>query len=93
MYHVSCSGDAPCPLSYNTSDNCTTHHDFTGFNPNGYYSFSVVAINSVGSGESVVVMVGEIITTTTIAPSVAGMSPQWSAMVGTSHHLDKTAAT
>ena len=70
MYHVSCSGDAPCPQSYNTSDNQTTHYtSFTGFNPNGYYTFSVVAINTIGSGEAGVVMVGEI-PTTTIAPSV-----------------------
>ena len=68
MYHVSCSGDAPCPLSYNISDNHTISYTFTGFNPNGYYTFSVVATNSVGSREAGVVMVGENITTTTIAP-------------------------
>ena len=70
MYHVSCSGDAPCPQSYNTTINHTT---FTGFTPNSYYTFSVVAINSIGSGEAGVVMVGEIINTT-IAPSVVSMS-------------------
>ena len=73
MYHVSCSGDAPCPQSYNTSDNHTIIHTFTDFNPNGYYTFSVVAINSIGSGEAGVVMVGEI-PTTTIAPSVVSMT-------------------
>ena len=73
MYHVSCSGDAPCPQSYNTTNNHTRNHTFTGFTPNSYYAFSVVAINSIGSGEADVVMVGEIITTT-IAPSVVSMS-------------------
>ena len=73
MYHVSCSGDAPCPQSYNTSDNHTTSYTFTDFNPNGYYKFSVVAFNSYGSGEAGVKMVGEI-HTTTIAPSVVSMT-------------------
>ena len=73
MYHVSCSGDAPCPQSYNTTNNHTRSHTFTGFTPNSYYTFSVVAINSIGSGEAGVVMVGEIITTT-VAPSVVNMS-------------------
>ena len=75
MYHVSCSGDAPCPQSYNTTNNHTRSHTFTGFTPNSYYTFSVVAINSIGSGEAGVVMIGEIITTTsTIAPSVVSMN-------------------
>ena len=39
------------------------------------YTFSVVATNCIGSGEAGVVMVGEIITTTTtIAPSVESMT-------------------
>ena len=70
---MSCSGDAPCPQSYNTTNNHTRSHTFTGFTPNSYYTFSVVAINSIGSGEAGVVMVGEIITTI-IAPSVVSMS-------------------
>ena len=73
MYRVSCSGDAPCPQSYNTTNNHTRSHTFTGFTPNSYYTFSVVATNSIGSGEAGVVMVGEIITTA-IAPSVVSMS-------------------
>ena len=73
IYHVSCSGDAPCPQSYNTTNNHTRSHTFTGFTPNSYYTFSVVAVNSIGSGEDGVVMVGEIITTT-IAPSVVSMN-------------------
>ena len=70
MYHVSCSGDAPCPQSYNTTNNHTRSHTFTGFTPNSYYTFSVVAINSIGSGEAGIMMIGEIINAT-IAPSVA----------------------
>ena len=70
MYHVSCSGDAPCPQNYNTTNNHTKSHTFTGFTPNSYYTFSVVAINSIGSGEAGIVMIGEIINAT-IAPSVA----------------------
>ena len=73
MYHVSCSGDAPCPQSYNTTNNHTRSHTFTGFTPNSYYTFSVVAINSIGSGEAGVMMVGEIINTTTV-PSVVRMT-------------------
>ena len=79
MYNVSCSGDAPCPQSYNTSNNQTANHTFTAFTANSYYTFSVVAINSIGSGEPGVVTVGEIITTT-IAPSVVSMSTNTTAM-------------
>ena len=68
MYQVSCSGDAPCPQSYNTTNNHTRSHTFTDFTPNSYYTFSVVAINSIGSGEAGVVMVGEIINTTIAQP-------------------------
>ena len=73
MYNMSCSGDPPCPQSYNTSNNQTTTYTFIGFTANSSYTFSVVAINSIGSGEAGVVTVGEI-TTTTIAPSVVTMS-------------------
>ena len=73
MYHVSCSGDAPCPQSCNTTNNHTRSHTFTGFSPNSYYTFSVVAINSIGSGEAGILMVGEIINAT-IAPSVVSMT-------------------
>ena len=57
MYNVSCSGDLPCPQSYNTSNNQTRSYTFTGFTANSYYTFSVVAINSIGSGEAGVVNV------------------------------------
>ena len=82
MYHVSCSGDAPCPQSYNTTNNRTRSHTFTGFTPKRYYTFSVVAINSIGSGEAGVVMVGEIINIT-IAPSVVSMSRSSMGMITT----------
>ena len=68
MYHVSCSGDAPCPQSYNTTNNHTRSHTFTGFTPKSYYTFSVVATNSIGSGEAGVVMVGKIINTIIAQP-------------------------
>ena len=79
MCNVSCSGDPPCPQSYNTSNNQTTSYTFIGFTANSSYTFSVVAINSIGSGEPGVVTVGEI-TTTTIAPSVVTMSTATIAM-------------
>ena len=68
-YRVSCSGDTPCPLSVDTTDNTTRSHIFNDFTTGSNYRFSVVAINSIGSGEAGVVMIGEVITTTT-APSV-----------------------
>ena len=79
MYNVSCSGDPPCPQSYNTSNNQKTSYTFIGFTANSSYAFSVVAINSIGSGEASVVTVGDI-TTTTIAPSVMIMSTATTAM-------------
>ena len=82
MYHVSCSGDAPCPQSYNTANNRTRSHTFTGFTPKSYYTFSVIAINSIGSGEAGVVMVGEIISAT-ITPSVVSMSTSSEGMTTT----------
>ena len=79
MYSVSCSGDPPCPQSYNTSNNLTRSFAFTGFTANSYYTFSVVAINSIGSGEPGVVTVDETFNTT-IAPSVVSMSTATIAM-------------
>ena len=72
-YHVSCSGDTPCPLSVNTTDNTTRSHTFNDFTTGSDYRFSVVAINSIGSGEAGVVMIGEVIITTT-ATSVVSMT-------------------
>ena len=63
-------GDIPCPLSVDTTDNTTRSHTFNDFTTGSYYTFSVVAINSIGSGEAGVVSIGEVITTTT-APSVS----------------------
>ena len=73
MYNVSCLGDPPCPQSYNTSNNQTRSHIFTNFTTNNYYKFSIVAINSIGSGEAGVEMVGEITIATTVT-SVVSMS-------------------
>ena len=70
-YHVSCSGDAPCPLRVDTTDNTTRSHTFNDFTIGSNYTFSVIAINSVGSGDPGVAMIGEVITTTTAAPSVS----------------------
>ena len=92
MYHVSCSGDAPCPQSYNTTNNHTRSHTFTGFTPNSYYTFSVVAINSIGSGEAGVVMVGKIINTT-IAPSVVRITTLSEDMTTTTLSEDMTTTT
>ena len=71
-YHISCSGDAPCPLSDNTTDNTTRSHTFNDFTTGSDYRFSVVAINSIGSGEAGVVIIREVIATTT-ALSVVSM--------------------
>ena len=75
IYNVSCSGDPPCPQSYNTSNNKTRSYTFTGFTANSSYTFSVVAINSIGSGEPGVVTINA-----TIAPSVVSMSTATTAM-------------
>ena len=69
-YHISCSGDAPCPLSDNTTDNTIRSHALSDFTTSSNYTFSIVAINSIGSGEAGAVKIGEVIATTT-APSVS----------------------
>ena len=56
-YTVSCSGDVTCPASFTTTDNTTRSYTFTNLNPMTNYTFSVVATNSVGSGEAAVVMI------------------------------------
>ena len=57
-YTVSCSGDVTCPPNFTTTDNTTRSYTITNLIPNAYYVFSVVAINSIGSGEAGVVMIG-----------------------------------
>ena len=61
-YTVSCSGDDACPPTFNTTDNAIIITLLTTMTT---YTFSVVATNSIGSGEAGVVMIttpsGEII--------------------------------
>ena len=54
-YTVSCSGDV-CPLNFTTTDNTTRSYTITNLTPMTNYTFSVVATNSIGSGEAGVVM-------------------------------------
>ena len=56
-YIVSCSGDVTCPPNFTTTDNTTRSYTITNLTPMTNYTFSVVATNSVGSGEAGVVMI------------------------------------
>ena len=63
-YTVSCSGDVACPPKFTTIDGSTWNHTITDLTPITTYTFSVVATNSIGSGEAGVVMIitpGEVI--------------------------------
>ena len=51
-YTVSCSGDVTCPPSFTTTDNTTRSYTITDMVPMTTYIFSVVATNSIGSGEA-----------------------------------------
>ena len=53
-YTVSCSGDDACPANFTTTDNAII---ITNLTPMTNYTFSVVATNSIGSGEAGVVMI------------------------------------
>ena len=55
-YTVSCSGDVTCPPNFTTTDNTTRSYIITNLTPMTNYTFSVVATNSIGSGEAGVVM-------------------------------------
>ena len=55
-YTVSCSGDVTCPPNFTTTDNTTRSYTITNLTPMTDYTFSVVATNSIGSGEAGVVM-------------------------------------
>ena len=57
-YAVSCSGDVTCPPNFTTTDNTTRSYTITNLTPNAHYIFSVVATNSIGSGEAGVVVIG-----------------------------------
>ena len=51
-YTVSCSGDVSCPPNFTTTDNITRNYTITNLTPMTNYTFSVVATNSIGSGEA-----------------------------------------
>ena len=55
-YTVSCSGDVTCPPNF-TTDNTTKTYTITDLTTMTTYTFSVVATNSIGSGEAGVVMI------------------------------------
>ena len=54
-YTVSCSGDDTCPQNFTTSDNTTRSYTITNLTLMTNYTFSVIATNSIGSGEAGVV--------------------------------------
>ena len=54
-YTVSCSGDVTCPPNFITTDNTTRSYTITNLTLMTDYTFSVVATNSIGSGEDIVV--------------------------------------
>ena len=56
-YTVSCSSDFPCPPNFTTADNTTRNHTITNLTTVTNYTFSVVATNSIGSGEPGVMMI------------------------------------
>ena len=56
-YTVSCSGDVTCPPNFTTTDNTTRSYTITNLTSMTNYTFSVVATNSIGSGEAGVVMI------------------------------------
>ena len=61
-YTVSCSGDFTCPPNFTTTDNTTTDNTTRSYTITNLitmttYTFSVVATNSIGSGEAGVVMI------------------------------------
>ena len=55
-YTVSCSGDVTCPPNFITTDNTIRSYTITNLTTMTTYTFSVVATNSIGSGEVGVVM-------------------------------------
>ena len=56
-YTVSCSGDVTCPPNFTTTDNTARSYTITNLTPMTNCTFSVVATNSIGSGEAGVVMI------------------------------------
>ena len=51
-YTVLCSGDVTCPPNFATTDNTTRSYTVTNLTPMTTYTFSVIATNSIGSGEA-----------------------------------------
>ena len=51
-YTVSCSSDDRYPRDFTTSDNTTRSYTITNLTTMTTYTFSVVATNSIGSGEA-----------------------------------------
>ena len=51
-YTVSCSGDVTCPPNFTTTNNTTRSYTIINLTPMTNYTFSVVATNSIGSGEA-----------------------------------------
>ena len=61
---MSCSGDVTCPPNFTTTDNTTRSYTITNLTTMTTYTFSVVATNSIGSGQAGIVMIttpGEVI--------------------------------
>ena len=56
-YTVSCSDDVTCPPNFTTTDNTTRSYTITNLTPMTDYTFTVVATNSIGSGETGVVVI------------------------------------
>ena len=56
-YTVSCSGDVRCPPNFTTTDNTTRSYTIDSLTSMTNYTFSVVATNSIGSGEAGVVKI------------------------------------
>ena len=56
-YTVSCSGDDTCPPNFTTTDSTTRSYTITNLTLMANYTFSVVATNSIGSGEAGVAMI------------------------------------
>ena len=56
-YIVSCLGDVTCPPNFITTDNTTRSYTITNLTTMTTYTFSVVATNSIGSGEAGVLMI------------------------------------
>ena len=50
-YIVSCTGDDACPSNFTTTDDTTRNYTINNLTIMTTYTFSVVATNSIGSGE------------------------------------------